>query len=311
MIVSTRQCWASIVLCLVLAGLPWQPIRAQESQAARLADIRYTLNELYFTLQGLRLELLQDESQLQPATPSDGGLLRRLDAIEAEVRTSIDRIDRLEYRINEIAADGIGSIRSLREAIVRIEQGIDFGPVDSGPDWAGDSILTGPQPTEGLSYDPIAGATRPSGTIQPPMPSVELPPTAPAQGVSAPELQRYNAAVEMYTADDFPAAINAMDAFLDDYPQSALASRAQFYTAESHAELGAYEEARKSYLASLVADSGGELTPTVMLRLSQTLMDANLPEQACRLLRTLRQQFPDHDNASIAQVLLQRATCQG
>jgi len=299
MIVPVRHWRGSVILCvlLALAVAPWQGVRAQDISAARLADIRYALNELYFSLQGLRLELLQSELQLQPATPSDGGLVQRLDAIETEVRGYINQIETLEFRINEIAAEGIHSIRTLREEIVRLEQEIDFG---ASPELAINGQID-PGPTETLPAE-----DDPMSTLAVGVPDDDRDPVA-----LTPEMQRYNDATQLYSARNYAATIDAMTAFLADYPQTSLESRARLYMAESHAALGAFEEARKSYLASIVADRGGALTPTVMLRLGQGLMDVKQTEQACRLLRTLTEQYPDHANARIAGVLMQRGACDG
>ncbi|MCY4260842.1 MAG: tetratricopeptide repeat protein [Rhodobacteraceae bacterium] len=317
-----------ITLCVVLLLAVPGWARAEDGQPARLADIRYALNSLYFTLQGLRLELLQSSRDLQPVRSADDSIVQRIDGLEAELRSYIDRIENLEFRINAVAAEGIYSIRALRAEIDRIEDEARIGTRSGDPD---SSLMSGDTDPGSLPL-PEAAASRaplpaPNETmVMLPETQSPVPPSGAAPGVGStrliPEIgpegaipvlgmDQYSRAVEHYDAEDYLLAIDALTTFLSGFPQSPYVSRAQFYLAESHAAMGMHEDARKSYMASLLADRGGALTPTVMLRLGQMLLNADKSAQACRLLQTLIEQYPAHTNARIAGTLMNRSSCGG
>lgn len=158
-------------------------------------------------------------------------------------------------------------------------------------------------PAEGLS-----GASPPEGAPPPPAPASTAPPgpvatLPPARNSSdgVAEQRAYDSALDQFKRGDYPAAINAFNAFLRSYPRSQLASSAQYW-------LGNAQYARRDYRGSIATqrqllkdypDSGK--APDALLNIASAQTDMGDTAAARRTLEQLIRDYPKTDAATRAK----------
>ena len=118
--------------------------------AATLADMRASLDQLSAALQSLRAELRAGGA---PAFQAAGGdsAIDRMNAIEVEIARLTARSEELGNRIDRIVADGTNRLGDLEFRLCEMTEGCDLG------------ALTTP-PLGGMPFQPGALATQASST---------------------------------------------------------------------------------------------------------------------------------------------------
>ena len=283
---GTCQGVIACVILLWLAIAPWSAAWSESRDDLRLADIRYALNELFFELQGLRLEMLQSGLHLQPISDENAGIMQRLDDIESRLRESIDQIEQIEFRVGIVAAEGIATIRNLRSRISALES-----PGGSGSD-----------PVDGrVEMETASGPVRiETGS------GVEN-----SFDADVMEARQFSESISRYTRNDYAGTIVGLNTFLQEFPDTDFRSQALFHLGASHAALGNRSRARELFLDSIIEDTGEDLTPLAMLLIGQSLISDDLVEQACQVLDTITRNYPGTGNALQARTLMQRVSCGG
>ncbi len=104
--------------------------------------------------------------------------------------------------------------------------------------------------------------------------------------------QQYAVAAAHYAQARWELAISEFEKFLHDYPGNARASKATFYSAEAHVQLGRYAAASKLMQQCLQLDPHGPLTQRAMFRAGEAAYLADLPD-AAQLLEQYCSAYPD------------------
>jgi tol-pal system protein YbgF len=154
---------------------------------------------------------------------------------------------------------------------------------------------SGAPPPPGPAAAPPAAATAP-----PPGPVAALPPARnPADGIA--EQRAYDGALDHFKRGDYAGAINGFNAFLKMYPQSPLASSAQYW-------LGNAQYARRDFRGSIATqrqllkdypDSGK--APDALLNIASAQADMGDSTAARRTLEQLIHDYPKTDAATRAK----------
>lgn len=118
--------------------------------------------------------------------------------------------------------------------------------------------------------------------------------------------QAYEKAKQYVFDRDYPAAIKAFTGVAELYPNTKQSANANYWLGEMYLVLDEpdVEMAKKSFIKSVENIPAGQRKPDALLRLSQTLVWLNQPNQAQTYLNQLLQEFPNHNNAIEAQALL-------
>lgn len=266
------------ILAAILA-LPAFPAAAQDRDRT-LADIRQELQVLFADLQSLRREL----NTTGPATgaPVGGDTLQRLDAIEAEMRRLNRLTEELELRIARVAQDGGNRVSDLEFRLCELEAECDIAALGQGTTLGG-------------------GAADPGGAEAAPAPGPSL-----AVGEQG-DFDRAQAALE---ADDYATAAQGFAAFVETYPGSPLATRAQFLRAEAEAGQGAWQAAARAYLNAFSAAPDGPRAPSALLNLGTSLERLGQTEEACLALAEVDARFPASAEAGAAQTARAQFGCR-
>jgi len=169
----------------LLAG----PVQAQDT----LADIRADLSALNAEVAVLRAELSVSGGSNVSVS---GGILDRVDAIEAELQRVTAKAEQLEFRINQVVEDGTNRIGDLEFRIVELEGG-DLGALGQTA--------------------PLGGGAAPAVAAPAPTP---LP--AGTGELAVTEEQDFRRAQEALASGDFRGSADLFAAFREAYPGSPL-----------------------------------------------------------------------------------------
>ncbi len=323
---SIRMC-ARPTLFLVLVVIA-APIPAARSQDRGMQD---RLDRLEKDLSMLQRQVYRSGPAPVVSAGSGGAVDTelRMDRLETQMRELTGRV--------EDAANGVEQLRRRLEQInsdidVRFSQGqgqprsapstshAAAGIADSGP--AGPIAMRGP--TTGANPP-----SRPPGSLLPPgtlVPPPRDPPigtgtlTPPGSTQSAPEhanvatgggfrppsgaalpagssSEQYNYAFSFIKQADYPAAEEALKAFVQQHPDDNLASNAQYWLGETYFVRHKYTEAASAFADGYKRYPKGAKAADDLLKLGMSLARANQKQNACVALAQLDRDFPNPGSA--------------
>ncbi|MDA5094001.1 tol-pal system protein YbgF [Aliiroseovarius sp. KMU-50] len=239
------------------------PALAQD-RAQSLADVRQELTLLYVEIQSLKTELSTTGAPM--GGTASGTASQRIDVIEGEMARLTDKIEQLEFRIDQIVKDGTNRIANLEFRLVELEGG-DISQLGETTTLGGDlpdtPITVAPQPT------PDAGGQLAVG-----------------------EQSDFDAASAALEAGDFAEAAQMFATFLETYPAGPLAAQAQFQRGEALTGAGDVRNAARAYLNAFSGAPDGVNAPDALLRLGQSLGALGQTSEACVTLSEVGKRFP-------------------
>lgn len=153
--------------------------------------------------------------------------------------------------------------------------------VAGNPTPLNDGVLRPPPPGQS-GYQPSVPPANPGGQQQA---------TAPPPAGGSPE-QQYQAAFDLMTAHNYPAAEAAMRAFVQRNPKHALASNAQFWLGETFYVRNDYQNAAVAYADGYKNYPKGNKAPDTLLKLGMALSAQKKDQDACAVYDRLTKEFP-------------------
>lgn len=279
----------------VLAVCLWLPVAAlaQGADDQKLADIRLELGTLSAQIQGLRLELQsggQTTTGISDATP----ILQRIDLLEQELRRVTGSVEKLQFEVGQIVADGTNRIDDLKYRLTELEGGDILNIGETPP------LGTGATSTAATTGDAVvrpklrprdAGTTAIIPEIEPQLPldTLLLPP---AEDVVETEQSLFAAALASYNQGEYSIAAEQFGTFLTKYPYGPKAAEAAYWRGESLAANGQWNLAARSYLDSFSGAPEGDNAPNALYRLGVSLGRLGQTKEACLTLAEMGNRFP-------------------
>ena len=143
--------------------------------------------------------------------------------------------------------------------------------------------------------------------------SAQAPPTGAGQGAvsrsasreeQARELRAYDVASNLFRRNDFSSAIDAFRAFLKDYPQSQLASNAEYWIGISYANLKDYRNALATQEQLLAKHPQSAKAPDALLAIAAIHADQGDTGSARNTLEDIIARYPASEAAGKARTRL-------
>jgi tol-pal system protein YbgF len=267
------------VFAIVLAVLPLAGFAQDRAQT--LADIRQELAILNGSVQGLRAELSTTGGI---TTGGLGGpLLNRVDAIEAALAQLTAKTESLEFRINQVIADGTNRIGDLEFRLVELEGG-DLGAIGQTPALGGGVATTAP-----ANPAPVIGG---------------------AASLATNEQTDFDRAREVLGQGDFRSAADLFATFAQTYTGGPLTAEAHYFRGEALSQLGETSDAARAWLEAFSGDMTGARAPSALLKVGRALAELGQGPEACVTLQEVSARFPTDPAASEAMLAASGLGCQ-
>jgi len=111
----------------------------------------------------------------------------------------------------------------------------------------------------------------------------------------------YNTALRDYTSGNYPLALQEFLEYLRYYPNTALASNAQFYIGDIYYQQGQFEKAVQEYDKAIEQFPDGNKTAAAQLKKGFALVNLNLRSQGMEELNAVVEKFPNTPEAQLAR----------
>ena len=118
----------------------------------------------------------------------------------------------------------------------------------------------------------------------------------------------YQSGTADYNAGRYDLAIKDFQQYLQYYPDTELASNAQFYIGESYYAQEDYAKAIDEYNKCLDRYPAGDKLPAAQLKKGYALLDLGQSQAGARELRSLIQRYPNSREADLARQRLKGLT---
>lgn len=263
----------AIMLAVLLPG-------AAFAQDQTLADIRQELGVLFVEIQKLKRELSTTGSP--QVTGASGGLIDRVNTIEAELSRLTGKTEELQFRIERVVADGSNQLDDMNFRLCELESGCDIGAL----------------PT--LTLD---GGAAPVGTTQP------IVNQSPGTELAANEEADFDGAQSALDEGQFAAAAEAFKVFNQTYPGGPLSVAADLRRGEALEGMGDTREAARAYLEAFRLKQDGPLAAEALYLLGRALGRLGQDAEACVTLGEVSARFPGNDAVPRAFDEMQRIGC--
>lgn len=266
------DCKRVLYVCGVVLSVALLPVvaTAQDSAQARkdsLADVRQSLQVLYFEIQQLRTELSTTHGP--SGTAGEGPALVRIDALEQELRRLTGDVEQLQFRIEQIVQDGTNRIADLEFRLVELE--------------GGDLSKLGKTTT-------LGGGEMPA-TVVPPV-ATGTPDGNGTAELAVAEQEDFDAAKRALDEGNYVDSSDRFLAFIDTYPGGPLTGEAYFWRGEALAALSDWKNAARSYLESFSGSPLNSKAPDAFFKLGVSLGKLSQIDAACETLGELSRRYP-------------------
>lgn len=291
-------------LIILLLGLA-QPASADtEALTRQLLELQKATRVLDGRIQKLESSLLQNQQML--------GLLKEVEALKAEVaklrgqaEVQLHQMDTLGKRQNDLYVDLDQRLAELNKSL-------------NAPAAAPAIVVATPASAEVPSPAPVsAGKTGKEEPAQPPAAQTSEPssaadtvasvPQAKAQPVAtAPQLdpllesRTYEAALNNFRSGNYAGAIAGFKGFLKAYPDSALASNAQYWIGYSYYVLKDYKTALAQQQKLLLAYPDSAKVPDALFNVAANQINLDDLSSARKTLSELVEKYPGTHAATLA-----------
>ena len=265
---------------------------------------------------------------LPVSAPAQSGFQtdQRLNAMQDQMRDLTGRIEELTNEVNQLHAQ---LDRQASDTDVRFRQLQGGGSTTSlappgPPDTAPTELSAQPKspPGGGADFSQPASRSGNLGSLPAPGPGRRSPPEEPpppqpaAAGGALPPgnaQDQYNYAMGLLTQANYPAAEQAMRAFVQRYPKDPLAGNAQYWLGETFYVRNDYGNAATAFAQAYEKYPKSPKAADDLLKLGMSLTALNQRADACKAYARLQRDFPAPPQ-SIRERLSaekQRAGCAG
>ena len=220
-----------------------------------LGSLRSELSLIGSQVEDLRLDLLSPE--VRSLEPSDAGIaLLRLDALEAKLRSTVGRVEALEFNLQILSEDASNRILEFKAKLAELEvQGKLFR---KEPDAAVQNLENQPKQFSEASNETLA----------------------------------FDKALLSFNSNDFETAQKHLKSFQLLYPQSINISEVGYWLALAKFELGDAKGSATDFLEAFSLSPRGVFAWKSLLGLAMSLGELGQIEQGCLTLEELKSRFP-------------------
>jgi tol-pal system protein YbgF len=194
-----------------------------------------------------------------------------LAAIQESIQSSVGNSGQKVENVTTLVQGVQASLDDLRARLDRLSQQVT-------------KLESSSQSISSASSGPGIGSFGETGMGTPPAPDV-----------------LYNTALRDYTSGNYPLALQEFTEYLRYYPNTALASNAQFFVGDIYYQQGQFEKAVQEYDKAIEQYPDGNKTSAAQLKKGLALLNLNLRTQGVQELDALVQKYPNTPEAQLAR----------
>ena len=254
-------------LGLVGIILAFGPIQSQVVAEDVIDSLRSELSLMGSQVEDLRLGLLHPE--VRSLAPSDAGIaLLRLDALEAKMRSTMGRVEALEFNLQILSEDAQDRISQFKLKLSELEDRakvFDEEPI---------SVINKPK-VKGTQFDQISNETL-----------------------------AFDKVLLSFNSKDFETALTHLESFQQLYPQSINIAELHYWLGKTKFELGDTKGSANAFLDAFSLAPSGRFAWKSLLGLAISLGELGQVEQGCLTLEELMARFPNKVVENADQVLV-------
>ena len=246
-----------VVLLLSLIGiiLTFISFRSAVFAEDALGSLRSELSLIGSQVEDLRLDLLSPE--VRSLKPSDAGIaLLRLDALEAKLRSTVGRVEALEFNLQILAEDANNRILEFKAKLVELEGQDKLFRKKT------DSSVQNSE-NEQTQFSEVSNETL-----------------------------AFDKAILSFNSNDFKTAQKHLKSFQRSYPQSINIAEVNYWLARAKFELGDTKGSANDFLEAFSLSPRGIFAWKSLLGLAMSLGELGQVEQGCLTLDELKSRFP-------------------
>ncbi len=234
-------------------------------------------------------------SRIERANQSTVEMAQHLEAVQTDVRELRGQIEELQHENAELRKQQHDLYADLDKRVKALESGSGSGAnaAAAAPGPAGAAGAAGSAPADAGS-GAAGGGGEGEASGQP----------------SSVEQAVYNQSFDALKAGSFSTAITGFKDFLTNYPQSPLASNAQYWLGEAHYVNHEYDAAAEAFRAVLRKWPDSRKAPDALLKLGYTQYEQKQYAAARATLTDVSRKYPGTDSAKLAADYLRRIPAQ-
>lgn len=259
-----------VALAVSAALMSAGSVRAQQADAATLADIRQQLSVLNVDVMRLKREL--STTGAPGGAGQAGTLLTRVDSIEAEMQRLTAQIEELGFRVETVVTEGTKRVNDLNFRLCELESDCDIATLDTMPRLGGAEAgagLTAPLPVSPISPAENAGTQ-----------------------LAVSEQSDFDTAQLALQEERYDDAAAAFATFIETYPGSPLTAEAHLGRAKALKASSDTRESARAYLQAFSSDPEGAGAAEALTGLGVALGNLGQLNEACVTLSEVSVRFP-------------------
>jgi len=232
----------------------------------------------------LSTNLAELQRSLQTSNANTGG---KVDTMNSEIQGLQSSLDELRARLDKVS-DQIAKLASSQQNI---------SPSGAIPGGMGtNSGGNGFPPSGGSGFPPSGGSGfPPTGGSFPAFPDQGGGGSQPAPDVL------YNSALRDYTGGNYPLALQEFTDYLRYFPNTILASNAQFYIGDVYYQQGQFNKAIQEYDKAVEQYPNGNKTAAAQLKKGYAYLNMDMRVKGTTELNNLIKRFPSTPEAALAK----------
>lgn len=232
-----------------------------------------------------------EQQQVQTQAPGGVGLVNQMADLQSQMQQLQGQVEELQHQVQQLQDQNKAQYTDLDSRLDKLEG----GKPANAPAPAASSLVPEPAASTASAPPPQPQATTSAGPPPPPTPDQQA---------------AYNGAFKSLTGGDYVTAARGFRAYIQQYPDSALAPNAYYWLGESYYVTQNYQVSLQTFQALLQAYPDSDKAPDAMLKIGYAQAEMKQYDDAQATLTAVMNKYPGTTVARLAQSRLRAITLQ-
>lgn len=231
---------------------------------------------------GERVARLEQQQSQQQSQGGGVALVNQVQDLQSQVQQLQGQVEELQHQVQQLQEQNKAQYTDLDSRLGRLEGG---NPTNA------------PAPAASSATVPSVPAPARSA----PAPSSPAAPAGPPAPPTADQQAAYNAAFKSLTSGDYVSASRGFRAYIQQYPDSALAPNAYYWLGESYYVVQNYQLSLQTFQTLLATYPNSDKAPDALLKIGYAQAEMKQYDDANATLTAVMNKYPGTTVARLAQ----------